>query len=81
MTAQSAWSCISTESFFGRRAERSMPTSAIASTTAGQTPSRRGSLPADSARTSAGASRSKKAWAIWERPALWVQMNRTYFTG
>jgi hypothetical protein len=28
---------------------------------------------------SSGAWRSKKAWAICERPALWLQTNSTYF--
>ena len=78
VTAQSACSCISTSSLRGRRPARSMPTSRIASITVGHT-SCAGCEPADSARTSSGAWRSKKACAICERPALWVQMNSTYF--
>jgi hypothetical protein len=81
VTAQSACSCISTSSRFGRWAARSIPISRIASTTSGHTPSRRGSWPADSARTSAGAWRLNSASAIWERPALWVQTNRIFFIG
>jgi serine/threonine protein kinase len=62
----------------GRLASRqTMPTSAIASTTVGQT-SWAGCVPADSARMSDGALRSKKAWAICERPALCVQTKSTY---
>jgi hypothetical protein len=45
------------------------PTSAITRTMVGQI-SRAGCEPADSARTSGGAKRLKKASAIWERPAL-----------
>lgn len=77
MIARSAWSCISGLSFFGRRPDRSIPTSRMASITFGQTASA-GSWPADSARTSGGEWRAKKASAICERPALWVQTNSTY---
>src|SRR5919201_5226887 len=49
--AQSACSCISRSSFFGRRRLMSIPTSRIASTTFGQITSA-GSSPADSARMS-----------------------------
>jgi hypothetical protein len=59
-----------------RQFEMSMPASAIASTTFGQIASA-GSSPADSARMSAGAWRSKRACAICERPALWLQTNKT----
>lgn len=67
--AQSACNCISRVSFLGLRPARSRPTSCMASTTWGQIAAA-GSVPADSARKSAGASRSKNAWAICERPAL-----------
>ena len=78
VTAQSACNWSSTSSFRGRLPERSIPTSRMTSTTLGHT-SWPGSEPRDSARTSSGASRSKNACAICERPALWVQMNSTYF--
>src|SRR5918999_4919018 len=77
--AQSAWSCISTVSFFGRVWPRSTPTSRMASTTTGHTPSRRGCCPADSARMSPGAMRLKNASAICDRPALCVHTNSTFF--
>ena len=67
--AQSACSCISRRSFFGLRPAMSIPTSRIASTTSGQI-CRAGVEPADSARMSGGASCSKNACAICERPAL-----------
>jgi hypothetical protein len=51
--AQSACSCISRSSFFGRRPAMGMPISPIASTTFGQI-SRAGSSPADSARLALG---------------------------
>src|SRR4051794_3056309 len=78
VTAKSARSCISRSSFFGCRSDRSMPTSRMTSITSGHT-ARPGSEPADSARTSGGASRSKNACAICERPALWLQTKSTYF--
>ena len=77
ITAQSACSCISRSSAWGSvrrcrcRPRASPPPPSARSASAG-------SLPADSARTSAGAWRSKNAWAIWERPALWLQTNSTY---
>ena len=55
-----------------------MPISRIATITFGQT-CVAGVDPADSARTSAGACRSKRASAICERPALWLHTNSTYF--
>ena len=69
VTAQSACSCISRTSLRGLRSLRSNPTSAIASTTVGHS-ARAGVEPADSARTSSGAYRSKNACAICDRPAL-----------
>jgi hypothetical protein len=76
VTAQSACSCISRSSLRGLRSLRSNPASAIASTTVGHT-SGAGDEPADSARMSAGACRSKNACAICDRPALWLQTNST----
>ena len=55
------------------------PTSAITCRTSGQI-SRAGVAPPDSARRSGGAILSKKACAICDRPALWLQTNSTYFT-
>src|SRR6516162_11237956 len=78
VTAQSAWSCISTVRRLGLLPARSTPTSRITWTTSGHT-CRPGWEPADSARQSAVQSRSKNAWAICERPALWVHTNSTYF--
>src|SRR5689334_13276816 len=57
-------------------ARRSMPTSAIASTTAGLIESA-GAVPAERTTTRPRAWRSSKAAAIWERPALWTQTKRT----
>src|SRR5688572_27659154 len=54
----------------------SMPSSAIAATTAGLTSSA-GALPADRTRTRPSARRSSKAAAIWLRPALWTQTKST----
>ena len=79
VTAQSACSCISTVSRLGLLPERSIPTSRITSTTSGHTCRaglRAGGLGAALAVVQ---SRSKNAWAICERPALWVQTNSTYF--
>src|SRR5687768_11432416 len=50
----------------------------MTSTTSGHT-RLAGVVPADSARTSPGAWRSKNACAICERPALWLQTNSTRF--
>ena len=80
VTAQSACSCISTVNRFGLRSETSIPTSRITSITSGHN-WRAGSDPADSPRQSPGQDRSNSAWAICERPALWVHTNRTYFIG
>jgi hypothetical protein len=71
---QSACSCISGISLFGRFEARSIPISRITSTTAGHTPSRRGSWPADSARTSSGTRRLNSASAICERPAALARL-------
>jgi hypothetical protein len=56
--------------------ERSMPSSRMTSTTSGWTRSP-GVVPADSAVWVACAARSKRAWLICERPALWRQTKRT----
>jgi len=59
-----------------RATGESIPTSRIASITFGQIASA-GACPADSARRSGGAYRSKNACAIWLRPALCVQTKST----
>src|SRR3954451_5974859 len=64
---------------FGNSWETSSPSSAIASTTAGLTRSA-GAVPADSTRTRPDARWSSSAAAIWERPALCTQTNRTVGT-
>src|SRR6266508_3962766 len=69
---------MSSPSLLGLKPERSSPTSPMTSTTSGQM-AFAGWDPADSARMSLGAWRSKNAWAICERPALWLQTNSTYF--
>src|SRR5579872_4079793 len=62
--SESAWS-----RRWGRRPARSTPTSRIAVTTSGWTWAA-GSDPAERA---GPPSLSQKAWAIWDRPALWTQ--------
>src|SRR4249920_3481577 len=61
---------------FGRAAETSSPRSAIASTTFGWISSD-GAVPADRTRTRPPAWCSSSATAIWLRPALCTQTNRT----
>src|ERR1700683_5279878 len=60
----------------GNSAEMSMPTSAMAWTTAGFS-SLAGWEPAEVTRTRPAASRFSSAAAIWDRPALWVHTNST----
>src|SRR3954447_22449663 len=57
-------------------ASRSMPTSAMAATTAGLMVSA-GAVPAERTMTRPVAWWSRRAAAIWERPALWTQTNST----
>ncbi len=61
---------------FGVSAVMSMPTSRIASTAAGLTWSA-GAEPAERTSTRSPARCDSHAAAIWERPALWTQTNRT----
>src|ERR1035438_6353115 len=61
---------------FGVCAEMSMPTSAIAATADGLTWSP-GMLPAERTSTSPPPRWARKPAAIWERPALCTQTNRT----
>src|SRR3989304_4178808 len=56
-----------------------MPSSAIAATTAGFN-SPAGVLPAERTATRPPAWLSRSAAAIWLRPALWTQTNRTWAT-
>ena len=63
-------------SFLGRSAEMSIPTSFMASTTAGLSWSA-GSLPAERTLTRSPAFRWSRPAAIWLRPALWTQTKRT----
>src|SRR5215207_5871707 len=79
VTTTSACSASARSSARGLRSARSMPSSAIASTTAGWTRSA-GRVPADAALCRPPAARSKSAWLIWERPALWRQTKRTCAT-
>src|SRR5687767_2676907 len=60
----------------GISADMSIPSSAMASTAAGLTLSA-GWDPADRTSISPLASVVRNAAAIWERPALWTQTNRT----
>ena len=55
---------------------RSMPISAMASTTAGLMVSA-GAVPAERTTTRSPAWWASSAAAIWERPALWTQTNST----
>src|SRR5436305_173 len=61
----------------GRRSDRSMPSSHIASTTCGCTRSP-GVVPADRASWGPPAALANSAWLIWERPALCRQTKRTF---
>ena len=63
-------------STFGCSARMSTPTSAIASTATGLTWSA-GIEPADRTSTAPPDSAVRNPAAIWERPALWTQTNRT----
>src|SRR5690242_7016331 len=63
----------------GTLPERSMPASAITSTTSGWTAAA-GRLPAERASWRPAAARSNSACAIWERPAFWMQTNSTWLT-
>src|SRR5438128_1855755 len=65
-------------SFFGWAplARRSMPISAMASTTVGLSSSA-GADPAERTTTRSPPWWASSAAAIWERPALWMQTNRT----
>src|SRR5699024_3897423 len=75
MTTSEAWTDPGVR-IFGAWWEMSMPTSAIASTAAGLIESA-GAEPAErTSMRSPAISRSHPA-AIWERPALWTQTNRT----
>src|SRR5215467_12427162 len=75
MTTSAAWTW-SVVSRLGNSRERSRPISAIAATTAGFS-SAAGWEPADVTRIRPAAWRSRRAAAICERPALWVQTNST----
>src|SRR5829696_5121420 len=79
VTTTSACSASARSRARGLRSARSMPSSAIASTTAGWTRSA-GRVPADAALCRPPAARSKSAWLIWERPALWRQTKTTCAT-
>src|SRR6476469_10851781 len=61
---------------FGILADMSMPSSAMASTAAGLTLSA-GWEPADRTSIRPSPRVVRKAAAIWERPALWTQTDRT----
>src|SRR3990170_2312607 len=76
VTTTSAASTASVSSFFGTSAETSIPSSAIAATTEGLS-SAAGALPAERTRTRPRAWCSSRAAAIWLRPALCTQTNRT----
>src|SRR5664280_1594804 len=75
MTTSLAWTA-SVVSTFGVYSEMSMPTSRMASTTAGSTCSA-GRLPAERTSTAPAARAVRKPAAIWERPALCTQTNST----
>src|SRR5437763_1396221 len=66
----------STVRILGCSAVMSMPTSAIASTATGLMRSP-GAEPAERTSTLSPARWRSQPWAIWERPALWTQTNRT----
>src|SRR3954447_18223262 len=66
----------STVRIFGCSAVMSMPTSAMASTATGLMCAP-GAEPAERTSTRSPASWRSQPWAIWERPALWTQTNRT----
>src|SRR3954451_16645751 len=75
MTTSEAWTA-SVVRTFGFWSEMSMPASAIASTAAGLTASL-GAEPAERTSTRSPARAVRKPAAIWERPALCTQTNRT----
>src|SRR5215467_12307048 len=72
----SATCTLSVVSGLGNSREMSRPISAMATTTAGLSWSA-GCDPAEVTRTRPAAWWSSNAAAIWDRPALWVQTNRT----
>src|SRR6185437_6435184 len=72
----SAACTLSLVSGLGNSREMSTPISAMAATTAGLS-WLAGWDPAEVTRTRPAAARSRRAAAIWDRPALWVQTNRT----
>src|SRR4051794_13331763 len=69
-------SAVSQVSFFGVWPVRSMPTSRMTSTAAGLTRPT-GSLPAERTSTASPARWRSHPAAIWDRPALCTQTNRT----
>ena len=75
MHTSEAWTA-SVVRIFGVWAEMSMPTSRIASTTAGLTVSA-GADPAERTSTRSPARWDSHAAAIWDRPALWTQTKST----
>src|SRR5690349_24267736 len=75
MHTSEAWTA-SPVRILGVSAEMSMPTSFIASTAAGLTRSA-GVEPAERTVTRSPARWVRNPAAIWERPALWTQTNRT----
>src|SRR5512132_4398623 len=76
VTTTSARSTEASRSGLGSSRDRSTPTSAMAATTAGLRASA-GSDPAERTWTLPLAWWSSRAAAIWLRPALWTQTNRT----
>src|SRR3954447_19769488 len=75
MTTSEAWTA-SVVRIFGFWSEMSMPTSAMACTAAGLTASL-GAEPAERTSTASPAREASQPAAIWERPALCTQTNRT----